>query len=86
MGEISYIQSFSGSTVTSPDHCLNHGDYIVITGALGSISSQVNGKIFQITMVQQTTFQLVPPIASGTYFVKIQFTNNVQVTKKLMVE
>lgn len=61
------IQSFSGSTVTSPNHCLNNGDYIVISGAIGTISSQVNGKIFSVTLATTNTFVLDPPISSGTY-------------------
>lgn len=66
-----YIQSFSNSTVTSPDHGLNAGDYIVISGALGTIGSQVNGKIFSVSLVTQNTFLLNPPtvMSSGfTYF------------------
>src|SRR5271170_1025710 len=36
------IQSITGSTITSPNHCLNDNDYILITGALGSVGTQVN--------------------------------------------
>lgn len=63
-----YIQSFSGSTITSPDHCLNEGDFIIITGCLGTIGQQVNGRIFQVDPVTTTTFLLDPTITSGTYF------------------
>ena len=62
------IQSFSGNTVTSPDHCLSENDYIYITGALGTVGTLVNGKIFQIYSVTQNTFKINPSIASGTYF------------------
>lgn len=66
-GNSLYIQSFTGNLVTSPDHCLNEGDYIVISGCLGTISSQVNGKIFSVYNVAQNTFRLNPSISTGTY-------------------
>ena len=47
-GNSLYIQSISGSTITSPSHGLNVGDYIVISGALGTIGSQINDKIFSV--------------------------------------
>lgn len=62
-----YIQSFSGSTITSPDHCLNNGDYITISGCIGTIGTQVNGKIFSVSNATTNTFILNPIIASGTY-------------------
>lgn len=62
-----YIQSFSGTTITSPDHCLNSGDFIIITGALGAIGQQVNGKIFQVYNTTSSTFQVDPTITSATY-------------------
>ncbi len=62
-----YIQGFSGSTVTSPDHTLNNGDYIVISGCMGTIGAQVNGKIFSVVSATATTFDLNPTIGSGTY-------------------
>lgn len=61
------IQGFSGSQVTSPNHTLNNGDYIVINGAIGTIASQVNGKIFSVSLGTDNTFILNPPITSGTY-------------------
>lgn len=62
------IQSFSGNTVTSPNHCLNFGDFIIINGCLGTVSSQVNGKIFQVdSPVTANTFTLDPLISAGTY-------------------
>lgn len=67
-GNSLYIQSFSGNTVTSPDHCLNNGDYIVISGCIGTISSQVNGKIFSISNATTNTFLLNPTLSgSPTY-------------------
>jgi len=62
------IQDISSSVVTSPDHCLNLGDYIMITGCLGTVGSLVNGKIFSVGNVMENTFVLNPSITSGTYF------------------
>ena len=67
-----YIQNIaSGSIVTSPSNCLNDGDYIVISGCLGTVGAQVNKKIFSVSLNQASndTFQLNPPIAGtvGTY-------------------
>ena len=62
-----YIQSFSSSTVTSPDHGLNEGDFIKIEGCIGTISAQVNNFTFQVTTVTQNTFVLSPNIGTGTY-------------------
>lgn len=64
-----YIKSFSGSLVTSPDHGLSIGDYIVINDTIGTISTQVNGKIFSVNYpITENTFTLAPTITSGTYF------------------
>lgn len=73
-----YIQAITGNTVTSPNHGLNNGDFIVISGALGAISTQINGKIFSIFNPTQNTFQLNPSITStgtdyngGAYIVRM---------------
>lgn len=63
-----YIQSFSGNTVTAPNHGLNENDYIIITGCLGTVASQVNNKIFSVGAPTQNTFILNPNINAGTYF------------------
>lgn len=60
-----YIQNIVGNTITSPDHCLNAGDYIVISGALGTVGSFVNGKIFQVLMTTQNTFVILPSLPAG---------------------
>lgn len=63
-----YIRDISGSTVTSPDHGLNSGDFITISGALGSVGAEVNGKIFSVGQpITQNAFVLNPTITSGTY-------------------
>lgn len=67
-GDSLYIKSFSSSVITSPDHCLNQGDYIYISGCLGTVGSQVNGKIFSVGQTPtQNTFTLNPAISTGTY-------------------
>lgn len=61
-----YIQDIVTSTVTSPDHCLISGDFIQISGALGTVSSEVNGKIFSVGLVvDKDSFTLNPPLSSG---------------------
>lgn len=63
-----FIKSFSGSMVTAPSHTLNPGDYIVISGCIGTIGAVVNGNIYSVAVTTTDTFTLNPPIASGTYF------------------
>jgi hypothetical protein len=63
-----FIEAISGSTITSPDHCLNTGDYIVITGALGTVDPQINSFTFQITVVDNNNFTIEPNLTgSFTY-------------------
>lgn len=63
-----YIQNIVGNTITAPNHCLNNGDYIVITGCLGTVGPLVNGQIFQVSNTTTTTFFVSqPPTLSGTY-------------------
>ena len=63
-----YIQNIVGNMVTCPDHCLTSGDYIVISGALGTISTLVNGKIFSITVIDSNNFLLNPSLTGvNTY-------------------
>lgn len=65
-----YIQSISGLTITSPNHNLNNGDYIVISEAIGV--SNLNGAIFGVTTVTVNTFILSladgQAVPIGTYF------------------
>lgn len=61
------IQSFSVNTVTSPNHGLNNDDFIIISGALGTVGQDVNGKIFQVFNTTADTFDLNPTIVAGTY-------------------
>jgi hypothetical protein len=64
-----YINNISSSTVTSVNHCLNLGDYIVINGALGTVGNLINGKVFSVTPVDNNTFTIYNPlvIVTGTY-------------------
>lgn len=63
------IQSFSGSTITCINHGLNLGDYLQITGCIGTIGALVNGNIYSVgQVISADTFVLAPTIGSGTYF------------------
>jgi len=76
-----FIQAISGTTITSPNHCLNYtsnalatGEYIQISGCLGDPGiTAINGQIYkvQVTEGDLNTFSLLPtagqPIPSGTY-------------------
>ncbi len=63
------IQSMSGSTITCINHCLNTGDYIVISGIIGTSGYQLNGRIFSVGITSTNTFTLNPAITiTGTYF------------------
>ena len=66
-GNSLYIQNIVGSLVTSPNHCLNEGDYIVISGVTGTVGAQVNGNIFSVVTPDLNTFLLNPSIVGGTY-------------------
>ncbi len=58
------ISALSGTLVTSPDHGLETGDYIEISGCIGS--TNLNGTIQQITVQTADTFTVNTP-ATGTY-------------------
>jgi len=63
------IEGFTGSVVTSTNHCLNIGDYIIIKNCLGTISSEVNDKVFSVDYpITNNSFSLNPAIGTGTYF------------------
>lgn len=62
-----YIQSFTNNLVTSPDHCLNEGDFIVISECIGTVGTLVNNKIFQVLVADNNTFFIAPLAGTGTY-------------------
>lgn len=62
------IMSINISLVTSINHGLNEGDFIIISGALGAIGPQVNGLIFKVdSPSDNNTFTLNPAIDGGEY-------------------
>lgn len=61
------IQDITGSTVTSPNHNLNNGDYIFITAVNGAVGTNVNNKIFSVANADDNTFDLVPNITAAAY-------------------
>ncbi|MEO8253188.1 MAG: ubiquitin-activating E1 FCCH domain-containing protein [Flavobacterium sp.] len=54
-------------TIYSPNHGLNTGDYIVISGAIGTVAANVNGIIFSVGLTTNDEFYLNPLPNSGTY-------------------
>lgn len=62
------IQGFNASVVTSLNHGLNEGDFIIISDVIGAIGSQVNNKIFKVDPpLDADTFTLNPDITADTY-------------------
>ena len=55
-------------TIYSPNHVLNTGDYIVISGAIGTVAANINGKIFQVGITTDNDFTVSPIPDPGTYF------------------
>jgi len=68
-GNSIYIRNISTGTVTSPSHTLNEGDFIIISGVLGTVGPSVNDLIFSVSApVTTDTFTLNPVLTSiGTY-------------------
>ena len=58
------IQNISGGTVTCPNHCLNNGDYITISGLIGASINQIP---YQVNSVTTNTFNIGTSGFSGTY-------------------
>lgn len=62
------IQSIVGNLVTSLNHGLDEGDFIVISGAIGTIGTLVNNIVFKVDPPSDVnTFTLNPNIETGTY-------------------
>lgn len=63
-----YIQNIVGNLVTSPNHCLNTGDFIIIRNAQGDVAADVNDKIFEVLVQSTSTFNILSNnTVSGTY-------------------
>ena len=69
-----YIQSIGASTITSPNHGLFANDpfsgaanYVYVTGATGTIASQINGKVFRASPVDENVITLEGENFTGTY-------------------
>lgn len=65
-GDSLYISNIAANVVTSPNHSLQLGDYIMLKGVLGTLGTAVNGKIFKVQNPTTNTFTLNPSV-SGTY-------------------
>ncbi len=64
----------STNTVTAPNHMLNRGDYIIISGATGTIAAQVNNLVFSVVPIDANSFRLNPSVTTGTYTGSAVFT------------
>jgi hypothetical protein len=70
-GTSQYISAVNTSTgvFTSPNHCLNSGDYIIFSGVLGvlnPIGGTINGTPYKIEVVTANTFS-ISAIFGGVY-------------------
>lgn len=61
------VYSAGVTTVTCPNHSLNEGDYIIISGALGTIGAVVNGLVFSVGDTTTNTFTLNPSVVDAVY-------------------
>lgn len=64
-GNSLFIQNISGNTITSPNHCLSVGDFIVLSGMTGS--TNLNGAIVKVNSITLNTFTFSGTAATGTY-------------------
>lgn len=78
-----YISAISGTTITSPNHCLEDGDFIQISAAIGDatfIANSPNGQIYKISVTDSlpNVFTILPlltdnfpdppqPVPAGVY-------------------
>ena len=68
------ITAFSGNSLTVYNHCLNPGDFIVISGCIGTITVEIddvqvtiNGQIFQVGIVDKDTITIDNSNVIGSY-------------------
>jgi hypothetical protein len=75
-GDVLAIATMNGITlVTSQNHCVQAGDYLYMSNALGTIGPNWNGLIGQVTMtVSADQFVIDIPFPSGTYLGMGQYT------------
>lgn len=60
-----FITAITNNTITSPNHNLKNGDYIVIENVIGTVGALVNGNIYSAQNVTTNTF-VVDPLIQGT--------------------
>ncbi len=75
-GASGFISNIVAATniVTAPNHMLNAGDYIIISGATGTIAAQVNNLVFSVVPIDANSFRLNPSVTTGTYTGSAVFT------------
>lgn len=72
-----YIKNITGGnpvSINSPDHCLQEGDYILLTDILGTIGTSLNGIVFQVLITNDKNNFTIDSNATGTYLGGGQFT------------
>jgi len=60
------IQNITGSQLTVPNHCLAVGDYIYITGVLGTGDTFINDKVFSVSVIVDKDNFFLNPALLGT--------------------
>lgn len=63
-------------TIYAPNHCFEGNSflsqYVIIKDALGTVSTEVNDKVFKVVLPDENGFNLDPSIEEGTYLGKGQ--------------
>jgi signal peptidase I len=62
-----FIQDLTAGVITSANHTLNEGDYILLSGVAGLIGPSVNGKIYSVASPTTNTFTLNPTPPAGLF-------------------
>lgn len=63
---MAYNAPTNSTLITCPNHCLNDGDYVVLSGIIGGASMQaLNGVVEQVTLTtSSSTFLIETPVSS----------------------
>jgi len=77
-----YILAISGNTITSPNHNIYFGNYVLISNCVGV--TNLNGFIYLVTSASANSFT-IPSTAVGTYLGGglIKVLNNIKITSKM---
>ncbi len=64
-----YISAVNAAVFTVYNHCLNNGDYIYTTGALGTVGTYVNSQVFSVLVQDANNIIINPAPPSGTTYI-----------------